>query len=263
MPLSSEDDIVTFGDGKICNDPFDDTIPDVPDVPSATGVSNVCVVPDVPAVWSIPPSALMEDDIPLSEEEQIALKHYDTLDIKRQKFREDLDVHQSIKHFNVSKCSIVKDMLHLYKDKSLLNRAIIPTMDGLPAIGDGGVREVFSTFWDTFLLGAREGPRQVCLPVGPNITLQDYESLGCILHHGFILTSYFPLRLSRASVHQALFHVVQKECMVDSFLQILLPRQRHTISQALDPTCTKEDFKVEELCDILEDYGNTSLPSLN
>lgn len=230
LPLSIEDDVVVISNGSgtaSLDDTLDFNIPDV----------------------------LLEADAPLSSAETTTAHHFNTLNDNRQKVLVDLKSSESIK---VNKETLVSDMLLLYKDPALVEKSLLVDLASSSdiAMGDGVIKELFSLFWEKFLVHCGDS-NQVCLPLGPNP--DDYIALGRILHHGYILTGFFPTRLAKACVHQALFNDVSKECIIASFTESLPQRQKELVRQVMQDN-ESGDFPLNDICDILEDYGNTRLP---
>ncbi|XP_048588190.1 uncharacterized protein LOC116601884 isoform X1 [Nematostella vectensis] len=242
VPLSVEEDSVTINDGqKLYIDiDMDDTIPDALHI----GLSDT------------PPQMLLEDDEPMTEEEAIALTHYNVLNKKRQ---EELTKYLKTNIVEIDKDHIVEEILKLYKDTSLLQN-YLEIECGLTATGDGVLREMLTSFWEKFLMRNGEGSREIPLPLGPSIARETYEILGRIYHHGFMLTGSFPVTIPRASIHYALFDCVKDECLEESFLNTLPAKQRETLSAALSSK-SAASFPDKIVCDILEDYGNMRWPS--
>ena len=89
---------------------------------------------------------------------------------------------------------------------------------------------------------------------------QDYVTVGRILTHGFVLFGSFPVQLARASLHQALFGSVSHECLLDSFLMFLPEKEREAMCNGLNGA---KPFPLEEIIDILDDFKETTRPSLD
>ena len=59
-----------------------------------------------------------------------------------------------------------------------------------------------------------------------------------IVTHQFLQCGSFPVQLSRASIHQMLFKVVEKDCLLESFLHLLPPGQREVFFRSTERKAT-------------------------
>lgn len=77
------------------------------------------------------------------------------------------------------------------------------------------------------------------------------------LTHQFLLTGTFPVQVTEAQIIQTMFGQVSEDCLVSSFLQLLLERERQILSKA------QEDgpFPKDAILDILSEYNVTSIPT--
>ena len=139
----------------------------------------------------------------------------------------------------------------MYKDPSILQRKVAAVIEGSEATGDGILREVYSSFWDTFL-SQSDGDSEHTLPLLPDLSQEDYVSIGRILTHQFILCGVFPVILSQASMQHAILGNATDQCIVESFLALLPPNKKDCLSRALD--CV-------EIIDLLDDYNLCQLPT--
>lgn len=122
----------------------------------------------------------------------------------------------------------------------------------------GVLREVYSLFWDEFLSKQSDGHSEFTIPVGPNLSDEDYVILGRILSHQFIQCGTFPLRIAQASIQNLLTGHVSDDCKINSLLRLLPPNERECLSRALSG---EGMFPKEEMIDILEDFNIRRLPS--
>lgn len=113
---------------------------------------------------------------------------------------------------------VVKELLALYKDDGILCTKLSVSFLDETALGDGVLREVFSTFWDTFLARFCEGNKQFAFTPRPSLTDEDYVAVGRIITHQFVLTGTFPVQVAEAQIIQAMFGQVSEDCLVSSFL---------------------------------------------
>lgn len=151
-------------------------------------------------------------------------------------------------------------MIDFYRDEKVVGKSVSVDMisDNLDtAVGDGVTRELFSLFWEEFL-SVGGGSSHIPLPIRPKT--DDYVALGRILHHGYILTGYFPTRIAKACMLQAICNEASEDCIVQSFVNTLPPKQKEIVCQALGSS-SYDTFPMDDICDILEDHGSARLPS--
>lgn len=89
-----------------------------------------------------------DDDDLVAKDEEIVQENYTKLQKKR---KEALDTLEERVAIIVSKENIVKDLISVYKDPSILQKNVSAVIEGSEATGNGVLREVYSLFWDTFM----------------------------------------------------------------------------------------------------------------
>ena len=151
----------------------------------------------------------------------------------------------------------ITELMRVYEDPEVSKQKLVVLFDEDSGSGDGVVREMFSLFWERFVLLNCEGSSQFTISVSPAMRPDDYATVGRILTHGFLLCGSFPLQLARASLHQAIFGSVDDDCLLDSFLMLLPAKERKTMLIGLEGT---EPFPSEEIMDILDDFKETTMP---
>ena len=176
--------------------------------------------------------------------------------MKRQEALRSMEMERGT-HVIVSKENIVSDLISIYNDRTILQKKIACTIEGEDALGDGVLREVYSLFWEAFLTDC-DGYSEHPIPILPNLTQEDYKSIGRIITHQFLLCGTFPVKVSQACMQQSLFGKVADECKINSFLRLLPPRERDILSRAL---AGDVPFPTEEVIDLLEDYNVRQLPN--
>lgn len=152
----------------------------------------------------------------------------------------------------INRHEVVNELLSFYKDESdaiLFSKLHISFIDET-GLGDGVLREVFSTFWDSFLSRYGEGNNQFAIV--PTLTEQDYEALGRMISHQFVLTGTFPIQLAEAQIMHLLFGEVSDECLIKSFLNLLPERECQILCQAQEKD---GPFPNDALVDILREYN--------
>ena len=198
----------------------------------------------------------MEDDKPLSESERSSKEHYSHLEKKR---KSAYDKIQDVQNVKVTKDNIVKDLIELYKDPSIINSRLLMEISGQEdAVGSGVLREAYSLFWDNLLANNTMGETEFTIPMAPHFTCEDYVSIGRIITHQFVQCGAFPVKISQASITQALVGDVSPETLISSFLKLLPPREREIIEKGLSDSTA---FSQDEIMEILEDYHINTLPT--
>jgi hypothetical protein len=102
------------------------------------------------------------------------------------------------------------------------------------------------------------GETEFTIPMAPHFTCEDYVSIGRIITHQFVQCGAFPVRISQASITQALVGDVSPETLISSFLKLLPPREREIIEKGLSDSTA---FSQDEIMEILEDYHINTLPT--
>ena len=210
-----------------------------------------------------PPEVLLEDDVEATEEEQQTeegqrtLDSYASLEARRKQQQFQLEARKPEKIITISRHNIT-ELMSIYEDQQISQHNLLVYFDEDSGSGDGVVREMFSVFWDRFVMLHCEGSSQFTISVTPAMQPQDYVTVGRIMTHGFVLCGSFPVQLARASLHQALFGTVSNECLLDSFLMLLPEKERETMLLGLNGT---KPFPLEEIVDILDDFKETTMPS--
>ena len=158
----------------------------------------------------------------------------------------------------IDRHDVVNELLALYKDDSILCSKLSVSFLSETALGDGVLREVFSSFWDSCLARFCEGNKQFVFVPRPSLTDEDYVAVGRIISHQFLLTGTFPVQVAEAQIIQALFGQVSEQCVVSSFLQLLPERERQILSKGREKD---GPFPSDDIVDILSEYNVTTFPT--
>ena len=184
-----------------------------------------------------------------------SLERFRELDAKRKEESEKL---AEKFYITISRHGVCEELLRLYENDDVISKIIVPTFEGEEASGDGVLRELYSLFWNDFIRENCDGSSQFTLKLLPQMTVEKYKTIGRIITHQFPQCGLFPVQLSRASIHQMLFEVVEEDCLLESFLHLLPPRQREAFSGALKG---KQPFPQSLVIDVLDDYKVQTLPA--
>ena len=202
-----------------------------------------------------PPEVLLESDDETQTTEIITHDSYASLQERRKQEHNALEKNHE-KIVTISRHKITESM-SVYEDPEVSKQKLVVLFDEDSGSGDGVVREMFSLFWERFVLLNCEGSSQFTISVSPAMRLDDYATVGRILIHGFLLCGSFPVQLARASLHHAIFRSVDDDCLLDSFLLLLPEKERETMLIGLNRT---KPFPSEEIMDILDDFKETTMP---
>ena len=253
IPLSRDDNDVHFLDGRGFEGARDDTLPDVEEdiIQLSPSPDNQLFSPEVEPVYNSPPVQLLQGE-GNSDSDTIQ-----SLENKRMKHVCGLLPGRIVL---IDRHDVVKELLALYKDDGILCTKLSLSFVDETALGDGVLREVFSTFWDSFLARFCEGNRQFVFVPRPSLTDEDYVAVGRIITHQFVLTGTFPVQVAEAQIIQTMFGQVSEDCLVSSFLQLLPERERQILCKAQEKDGL---FPTDAIVDILSEYNVTSIPTAN
>ena len=253
IPLSRDDNDVHFLDGRGFEGARDDTLPDVeadifqlspsPDNPQSSS--------EVEPVCNSPPVQLLQGE---SNSDSGTIQ---SLENKRMTHVYGLLPGRIVL---LDRHDVVNELLALYKDDGILCTKLSLSFLDETALGDGVLREVFSTFWDSFLARFCEGNKQFVFTPRPSLTDEDYVAVGRIITHQFVLTGTFPVQVAEAQIIQAMFAQVSEDCLVSSFLKLLPERERQILCKAQEKD---GPFPTDAIVDILSEYNVTSIPTAN
>ena len=246
--LSRDDNDVHFLDGRGFEGARDDTLPDVEE-----DIMQLSPLPDneseVEPIYNSPPVQLLQGE---SNSDSNTIQ---SLEDKRMKHIYGLLPGRIVL---IDRHDVVKELLALYKDDGILCNKLSMSFADESALGDGILREVFSTFWDSFLARFCEGNKQFVFVPRFSLTDEDYVAVGRIITHQFVLTGTFPVQVAEAQIIQTMFGQVSEDCLVSSFLQLLPDRERQILCKAQEKD---GPFPSDEIVDILSEYNVTSIPT--
>ena len=159
-----------------------------------------------------PPEVLLEgelDDIANEKKPD----GYESLEAHRKK---ELSRLERGEHFIINRHNIT-ELIRIYQDPQICKRNLTVYFDEDAGSGEGVQQEMFSVFWDHFVMFNCDGSSQFAIVVLPAMQPEDFVPVGRILTHGFVMCGSFPIQLAQASLHQALFGTVSDECAGISF----------------------------------------------
>ena len=203
-----------------------------------------------------PPEVLLQGDMEATEKEQRTRDSYGNLEARRKQEQHAQETKKQAKIITIS-CHNITELMSIYEDPQIPQHNLLVYFDEDSGTGDGVVCEMFSVFWDRFMMFNCEGSSQHTTSVSPVMQPQDYVTVGQILTYGFVICGSFPVQLARASLHQVLFGTVSNECLLDSFLMLLPEKEREAMLVGLNST---KPFPLKEMVDILDDFKETTMP---
>ena len=204
-----------------------------------------------------PPVQLLEEDPEISSGKQAAIQTLDDLRIKREMVKGQFN-NQQLMFKEINRHNCFKELLTLYQEETIVNHELMLSMKDEEAAGDGVRREVYSVFWDSFISSYCEGCSHFTFSVSAALSQDDFVAIGRLLTHQFIQTGTIPLQISEAIVQQAVVGKVSEDCLIQSFLKLLHEKEREILQQAM---LGKKPFPMEDVAEILSDYGVTFVPS--
>lgn len=156
----------------------------------------------------------------------------------RSKLRLECASARRIHRAKVSRVDILTGFVDLYGcNPNLTENEIWIEFDGERGLDGGGlVREAYAIFWEAFekeYLEGREQKVPVCFPRLVN----GYFQIGRILSHGYVLTWYFPLCLSKPVVQTILsgkHQDVSDEDLFASFMKYIDTFEELAVRECLD-----------------------------
>ena len=131
---------------------------------------------------------------------------------------------------------IVTDLTDAYtNNKDLIFSDVIMEIEGEPALDvDGVKREVFSLFFKTLAGMYFVGSKEMIPQLDPRILFTGfYETVGRIISHCFVLTGFFPISICRAAVHMMLTGKASTKCIMASFLNHIVERERSVVEKVM------------------------------
>ena len=146
----------------------------------------------------------------------------------------------------------------LYQEETSVNYELMLSMKDEEAADNGVRREVYSVFLDSSISSSCEGCSHFTFSVSAALSQDDFVAIGCLLTHQFIQTGTIPLQISEAIVQQAVVGKVSEDYLIQSFLKLLHEKEREILQQAM---LGKKPFPMEDVVEILSDYGVTFVPS--
>ena len=154
----------------------------------------------------------------------------------------------------VSRDSVYKDLLKIYKKRNVTSHKLHITFKGEDAVEDGVARDAYSAFFSgvyTRMDGCYEK-----IP-SPNFDEADLEIIGKVITHAFIQHNLFPVELSKASLKHYIFGTASEEELLSSFLKFLTSSEVNIITKFRESK-TLED---QPILGILNEYSMFHQPT--
>lgn len=186
-----------------------------------------------------------EDPIPLDESEIISMSGYKAktlCNLEEKRCSISNSFKESAKVYSVSRDTIVKDVLKIYKGRHITDRNILFSFDGEDSVGDGVAKDVYSCFFNEvfkmFSLGYESN-------IPSALTKYDALHLGLIITHAYLLFKIFPVSLYKAFFEYCVLDSVRDSTLTESFMLYIEPKEREILNTQF--SCPEDRQKVWNL----------------
>lgn len=153
----------------------------------------------------------------------------------------------------INRTMILKDLVQVFKDPNIMTMNVkYMFINEKGEDQDGVSRDVYSGFWDEFMLKNADG-EMFRVPVLSNDYGEcEWEAIGRILVKGYKDVKYFPVSLAPACFIYVCFGeaAVSPEMLKESFLAYLPTSEKDIMESAIAGNCEDQD----ELLDILDRF---------
>ncbi|XP_014670825.1 PREDICTED: uncharacterized protein LOC106811638 [Priapulus caudatus] len=155
---------------------------------------------------------------------------------------------------------IVEDMLKVFRNN--VTGMVKVDIAGENAVDSGGVfRDVLSEFWEKCFQKHFEGEDECVLVPSPQLSPDDFSTIGKILLVGYEQQGFFPIRFSRVLLICAMFSrdLVSNDLLLESFFRTLSNFERDSLENALLLVNLEGDI-LDDIIDILSRFRVTTIP---
>ena len=149
-------------------------------------------------------------------------------------------------------------MIEEYKKRLTVSSMVTITFLNESGVGDGVTKDAYTEFFHQWYQKL-EGFSQKIPASKSDSDDEELEIVGKIITHAFILYGVFPLQLCKSSVKYNLFGTVDKEDIVESFLQFVPTKEAEMLKNL--QLYGKEPEDPQALSDIWTDLSVTSKPT--
>ena len=181
---------------------------------------------------------------------------FEKVNCKRLKEKERLN--PVFKSMELDRSNAFEDLFNYYQsDSDIVNHEITVMFKDEKASGNGVAREAYSIFVEQLLFKSFEG-KNVFLPmVLPEFSEEEYQIVGKIFYHFFILFGLFPLQLCKVSMIESIYSQHSKSDLLADFLAYIPESQTRTLEKALYQTW----YNQTDVVNVVSQYGIRSNPS--
>ncbi|XP_051235987.1 uncharacterized protein LOC127351975 [Dicentrarchus labrax] len=168
---------------------------------------------------------------------------------------------EDIRHASIHRIKVVKDLLAVFMDSSIVHSTLKMDFVNEKAIDDAGVsREVYTAFWEQFLEQC-EGETERVPRLRPDFGEAEWQAVGRIWVKGLLDHGVIPVRLSKAFIVACIYGTdsIDGDILLTSFLNFLAPVERSVVERALQGTMEEGDE--EDLLDLFTSMGSHFLPT--
>ena len=178
------------------------------------------------------------------------------------------DEFASFRVLKLRRVNIMRDMVEIFKDESVMACAIKVVMinsAGKQELGvdnHGVFRDALSAFWSQFYDSCTVGEQERVPVVRHDFQVSEWTAIARILVKGYKDVNVFPIKLCRVFISTVLFNEeeITNDLMIDSFLSYVSSDEKIVITEALENDSLSEEQN-EEWEDFLERFGSRKIPS--
>ena len=123
---------------------------------------------------------------------------------------------------------------------------------------------MFSAFWTDAYTRLFEGAKTLIPMVQPGVDIATFSTLGKILSHGYLASSFLPVRIALPSLVSMLLGpsaIIPPSIVIESFSEYVSEVERHKLKTALGTSLPFESSLVEDIIGILSRFGCRQIPN--
>ena len=146
-----------------------------------------------------------------------------------------------VKDVLVHRTNVMKDMIHEFKDKEILNYNLNLRVIGSNGAlekgeGKGVIREILTLFWQSFFTSLAVGAKEKVPSIQHDFQKNYWEAVARVLIYGYVSTQYFPLNLSVAFVALCILgeEKLSNDVLLDSFKLYVSADEKEVINACMN-----------------------------
>ncbi|CAG2184717.1 unnamed protein product [Mytilus edulis] len=164
-------------------------------------------------------------------------------------------------HLRIHRVNVLNELISHFKSANILNLKFkFEFVNECGSDVSGVSRDVYSSFWNIFLLKSAEGEEARVPCLASKWQNEEWKAIGRILLKGYTDCGYFPLQLAPAYAIALIFGEmsVTPEILLSSFMSYLSCSDRETVTAAINDALPEENL--DDLTDILDQFGHNIPP---